>query len=71
MMSLQVRLSHESLAAPIQLAGERVLPLLIMSLHMTLEVIRAAEELPTSFDLALEIGIFFCCVLAKRSALAL
>jgi hypothetical protein len=56
---LQVCLPDKLLIAIFQRAREWVLPACIMGLHMRLEIIAASEELTTTFDMALEIGIFF------------
>jgi hypothetical protein len=63
-MPLEIRLAHKLLGAAVNLAGEVVLPPFVVRLHVRLEVVAAAEELPTTPDFALEIGFFLGCELS-------
>jgi hypothetical protein len=55
---LQIRLPHELLVAVLQRTWERILPTSVVSLHVRLKVVAAAEELPASLNMALEVRIF-------------
>ena len=67
---LQVRLADELLGAVGDLAREGVLSLVVVSLHMRLEVVAAAEELPTPLDCALEVCLLLSSVPPRGATLA-
>lgn len=67
---LQVRLADKLLGAVGDLAREGVLSFVVVSLHMRLEVVTAAEELPTSLDCALEVCLFLGSVPPRGATLA-
>lgn len=58
MMPLEIRLAHKLFGTAINLAWEMVLAPFVVRLHVRLEVVAAAEELPTAPDFALKIGFF-------------
>ena len=57
MMPLKIRLSYKFLVAVRHCAGERVLPLLVVSFHVRFEVVAPTEELATPLYFALEVGL--------------
>jgi hypothetical protein len=58
-MSLQICLSYKLLVAVIEWAREWIFSTGVVCLHMRLEVVTAPEEFPTTFNVALEVGVFF------------
>lgn len=66
-MPLKIRLAHKLLGAAVDLAGEVVLASLVVRLQVRLEVVAATEELATTPDIALEIGILLGRELSWRT----
>ena len=56
-VALEVCLAHKLLVAVVDGAWEWIFALLVMGLHMRLEIVTPAEQLATSLDLALKVGL--------------
>lgn len=56
-VALEIRLAHKLLVAVCHLAGEGILPLLVVRLHVRFEVVAAAEHLAAPLDLADKVGL--------------
>jgi hypothetical protein len=60
-VSLQICLSHKLLIAVLQGTGKRIFSTCVVGLHMSFEVVASPKQLPATFDMALEVGIFLSC----------
>lgn len=67
-MSLQVGLANKLLVAVLDRAREWIFAAGIMCLHVRLEIVASPEELATSFDVTLEVCIFFRSQSSSSSA---
>jgi len=66
-VSLEIRLPHKLLVAIFQRARKWIFSAGIMGFHMRFKVVASAKKLATSFDMALEICIFFGGELSRVS----
>lgn len=66
-MPLQICLAHKPLGAVCDLARKWIFSLLAVRLHMCFEIVTAAKEFATTFDIALEVGFLFGRELPRRA----
>lgn len=65
---LKIGFPHESLVAVTNLTRKRVLSLIIVGFHVSLEIVTPAEELSAALDLTLKVGLLACCQSPRCSA---